>query len=223
MAFGAHPDDIDFGCSMYIRNLIQKGYKAYYVVMTNGENGFKVKKLKKSERIKIRKIEQIDSSKKIGVDKVFFLNLRDGFLEYTDILRKKITILIKKFKPSLVFSFDPSNKSFSNINLHHRDHRVISEVVFDSVFAAKNQFIYPFKTETHKVDKIYFFGTDKPNFYFDITKEINIKMDILSSFRSQFPDFKSFSDFFKKNIAANGGKYKYSEAFRILDVVQINY
>ena len=106
MAVGAHPDDLEFGCPVMIRNLIQQGYEAYYVIATNGENGCKKKVKTRQERIDIRRGEQLDAAKKIGVKKVYFLGNRDGYLEYTETLRKKLTLLIKALKPEMVFSFD---------------------------------------------------------------------------------------------------------------------
>ena len=95
--------------------------------------------------------------------------------------------------------------------------------VFDAVFAAKNDFIYPDKNGKHRVDKLYFFGTSKPNLTVDITSQIDFKLDVLKSFKSQFPNFESFAKFFKENIGNASNDYKYSETFRVLDVVQISY
>lgn len=223
VAVGAHPDDIEFGCPVTVKNFIKKGYKVHYIIATNGENGFKAKSLSAKERIEIRKKEAMEAAAKVGVKDVHFLGYKDGFLEYNDALREKITLLIKEIKPEIVFSFDPANRDFENINLSHKDHRVISEVVFDAVFAAKNDFIYPDRNGKHRVEKLYFFGTNKPNLTVDITKQIDFKLDVLSSFKSQFPNFDNFAKFFKENIGNASDEYKYSETFRVVDIVQISY
>lgn len=221
LAVGAHPDDIEFGCSVTVRNLIQQGYEAYYVVLTNGENGFKIPAKSKRERISVRKKEQLKAAKKTGVKKVYFLGYQDGFLEYSDTLRKEITRLIRKIKPEILFTFDPANTSFDSINLFHRDHRVAALATFDAVFAAKNRFIYNKIYSEHRVSRIYFFGTNTPNLFIDISKSIDFKLDLLSSYKSQFPDFEQFAHFFKENIVHHTSNYKYAEAFRVLEVIQI--
>ncbi|MGB9695755.1 MAG: PIG-L deacetylase family protein [Ignavibacteria bacterium] len=222
LAVGAHPDDIEFGCSVTVRNFIQNGYDAYYVVLTTGENGFKIPTKSKQERIRIRKREQRQAAQKTGVKKVYFLGYQDGFLEYSDTLRKKITMLIRKIKPEVLFSFDPANTNFDSVNLFHRDHRVAALATFDAVFAAKNRFIYNDNTQPeHRVSKIYFFGTNKPNLFVDISKNIDFKLDLLSLYKSQFPDFEQFANFFKENIIYHTAEYKYAEVFRVLEVVQI--
>ena len=223
LAVAPHPDDLEFGCPVTVKKMIKQGYTAYYVIMTNGENGSKDKTLNKEQRIKVRRKEQLDAAKKIGVKKVYFWGYRDGFLEYKESLRKKLTLLIKELKPEIVFSFDPANRTYTNINLFHRDHRICAEICYDSVFAAKNNYIYPHKNGNHKVNQIYFFGADKPNYFTDITKDIDFKLDVLSSYKSQFPDFANFADFYKKNFDNASKKYKYSEAFRVMDVVQVSY
>jgi LmbE family N-acetylglucosaminyl deacetylase len=39
LAFGAHPDDIEFGCGGTVRKLIEKGWSAVHVCVTSGEAG----------------------------------------------------------------------------------------------------------------------------------------------------------------------------------------
>lgn len=223
LAIGAHPDDLEFGCPVMVNNLIREGYAAYYVILTNGENGCKKKVKTVNDRISIRKKEQLAAAKKIGVKKVYFFGEKDGFLEYKETIRKKLTLLIKALKPELVFSFDPANQEFTSINLFHRDHRTSALLTFDAVFAAKNEFIYPHKNGLHKVEKMYFFGTNNPNYFLDISGKIDFKLDVLSSYKSQFPDFPNFASFFKENLISRHPDYEFSEAFRIMDIVQISF
>jgi len=223
LAVGAHPDDLEFGCSMTVKKFIEEGYDAYYVIITNGENGFKKKVKTVQERIDIRKKEQLEAAKKIGVKKVYFFGEKDCFLEYKESVRKKLTLLIKALKPEVVFGFDPANNDFNSINLFHRDHRTAALLAFDSVFAAKNEYIYPHKNGAHKVEKMFLFVSNKPNYFLDITTDIDFKLDVLSSYKSQFPNFENFVRFYKENFSSLHPDYRYSESFRVLDIVQISY
>ena len=221
LAICAHPDDLEFGCTITVKRLIEQGYKVYYVIATNGENGFKKTIESRQRRIAIRKKEQLAAAKKIGIEKVIFLGYKDGFIEYKENLRKRLTILIKQIKPEIVFSFDPANQEFSSLNLFHRDHRVVGLAAFDACFAAKNNFIYPHKNGACKVDKIYFYGSNNPNYYTNITREIEFKLEVLSCHESQFSNFNEFTERFKERIAQQSKKYKYSEAFRVIEVVNL--
>ena len=219
MAIVPHPDDIEFCFSITVNNFIEKGYEAIYVVVTNGESGFKIEHKPRKERIKIREKEQIEAAKIIGAKKVIFLNEKDGALLNNLNLRAKLVKLIKIYKPEIVFSFDPANRDFINLNLSHTDHKNLGEAVFDSVFAAKNKYL--FSGKQHKIDKIYFFGASKPNYFEDITNKISLKLEALKKHKGQFTDINKIEKFVRSFLSKGTKKYKYSEAFRVVKVIQI--
>lgn len=220
IGFAAHPDDLEFSCTATMKKYLDQGYRIIYVIITNGENGFKAEpKLSARERVEIRKNEQMQVAELLGVEKVIFLGYRDGFLEYTEKLRAQLVKILKEYRPEIVFTFDPANKSFSSLNLLHRDHRVVAEVVFDACFAAKNQLMYP--GERHQVKQIFFFASDRPDHFEDITDLIGFKLELLACHKSQFPDFSVVETYVRENVSAQTKKYKYSEAFRLLEVVQL--
>jgi LmbE family N-acetylglucosaminyl deacetylase len=219
LAVGAHPDDIEFSCTGLLMKLINQGYNAYYAVATNGESGFKIADKPKKQRIEIRRKEQISAAKKLGVKKVFFLGYKDGFLSNNDGLRAKLVKIIKTVKPEVIFSFDPANRTYENINLQHRDHRKIGKAVFDAVFAAKNRYMYPGKP--HAVSYFYFFGSEMPNYFVNIDNYIEKKLDILKEHKSQFSDFDKVQKWVRTYLSGFSKKYKYSEAFRVIKIEQI--
>lgn len=219
MVIAAHPDDIEFTCCGTISRLLKQGYTGVYVVVSNGESGFKIAEQPREIRVKTREKEQMAAAKVIGVRNVLFLHQKDSFIKNDDNLRKRLVSLIKKYKPNIVVTFDPANKEFNNINLHHRDHRRVAECVFDSVFAAKNKYIFP--GEPWKVDEMYFFGTAKPNYFVDISDIIDLKIKALSMHKSQFSDFEKTRRYILKWTSENTKEYKHSEAFRIIKIRQI--
>ncbi|RMH69348.1 MAG: hypothetical protein D6675_12980 [Gemmatimonadetes bacterium] len=219
VAFGAHPDDLEFGATGTIRKLILQGYQAVFVIVTNGENGCKDISIPRHERISQRKKEQMRVAQAMGLSEVVFLEHTDGFLEYTEALRHQLVSVIKEYKPEKVFTFDPANQDFDNINLFHRDHRITAEAVFDACFAAKNKFMYP--GEPHRVSQIYFYGTNKPNYFEDITALIDQKLEWLAYHESQFADFARVEQFVREWLSQQTDAYEYSEAFRVMDIIQI--
>ena len=219
LAVGAHPDDIEFSCTGLLMKLIERGYEVYYAIATNGENGFKVGSKTRKQRIVIRCREQLNAARMLGVKKVYFLGFKDGFLENNNELRKKLVKIIKTVRPEIIFSFDPANRTYENINLQHRDHRNIGKAVFDAVFAAKNKYMYPGKP--HKVGYFYFFGAEEPDYFENITGYIDKKLEILKEHKSQFSDFNKVEDWVKTFLSKFTGKCKYSEAFRVIKVEQI--
>ena len=216
LAISAHPDDIEFGCGGTMFKFKDNGYDIYMVVATNGENGFKIEHRSRKERIKVRRAEQMEAAKFLGVKKVFYLNYRDCYLKNDHRLRDRIALIIKKVKPEIVFSFDPGFHAFENINLNHTDHRAVAEAAFDAVFAARNRYILPGKT--HAVKQIYFYITEKPNHYENITRYINKKIELSGKHRSQYNDKNTLSSWLKKYLSSYTKKFRYSESFRIVDI-----
>lgn len=216
LAVSAHPDDIEFACGGTMLKFKEKGYDIYFAVATNGENGFKIDHKPRNERVKTRYKEQLKAAKILGVKKVFFLNYRDGYLTYNDELRAKLVRIIKKVRPEIIFTFDPSNKSFESINLNHRDHRAIAEATFDAVFAARNRYMFP--GGSHAVNYFYFFGPDKPNHFENISKYIDKKIKLIEAHRSQFNEYKSMAEWVKQHLSSYTKKYKFSEKFRIVEI-----
>lgn len=218
LAVSAHPDDVEFGSGGTLFKFKDKGYDIYLVVATNGEFGFKIEHKPLKERIIIRRKEQLKAAKYLGIKKVFFLNRRDSYLKYSSRLINEIAGIIKKVKPEIVITFDPANTAFDNININHKDHRVIAEAVFDAVFAARNRYILP--GIQHAVKKFYFIASDKPNHFENITKYITKKIALIKCHRSQYYYEKEFEEWIKSELSSYTSKYKYSEQFRVVNIVQ---
>ena len=218
LIFSAHPDDMEFGCSGTVYKLIKKDYEAILVVATNGESGFKQAHRPRQQRVKIREQEQKSSAKILGIKEVIFLHEKDGFLENSIKFRKKLVDIIRKCKPSIIFTFDPANLEYNSLNLNHTDHRELGQAVFDAAFAAKNKYIFP--GTPHKIDSFFFFGSNKPNHKEDITDSLKIKLKSLSQHKSQFPDFSKVEKYVKKYLS-DETESGYFENFRVVKVEQI--
>jgi LmbE family N-acetylglucosaminyl deacetylase len=219
ICFGAHADDIEFGCMGTVIKLLGEEWRGRFVVLTNGESGFKMGRAPREERTRIRKEEQLEVGRRLGLEEIIFWDYPDGFLKYTEELRRRLAGIIKHFRPDRIFSFDPANREFDNINLFHRDHRIAGEAVFDACFAAKNLWMYP--GEAHRVEEIHFFATNKPSHFVDIGDVIDFKLELLGCHRSQFPDFGKVEKFVRERMSKQHDEYAYAEGFRVLPVEQI--
>jgi LmbE family N-acetylglucosaminyl deacetylase len=217
LAISAHPDDIEFGCGGTMFKFKEKGFDMYLIVATNGENGFKIAHKPQKERIKIRYNEQKKAARMLDIKKIFFLHYRDGYLRNDGRLRDRIAKIIKQVKPEIIISFDPSYKAFDNINLNHRDHRAIAEASFDAVFAARNRYMLP--GEPHYVKQFYFYITDKPNHFENITGYIDKKIALAAQHRSQYFDKDMMARWIKTHLSSYTKKYKYNEQFRIVNII----
>ena len=75
LAVGAHPDDIDFGASGTIAKWAEEGANCYYLICTDGSRGSTDPKMTHKKLSRIRKKEQAEAGKVLGLKKIFFLNL----------------------------------------------------------------------------------------------------------------------------------------------------
>lgn len=221
LAVGAHPDDIDIGCSGTVAKYISEGVKVYYLVLTDGSKGSEDLTISTKKLIKIRKEEQQKAASLLGVKKVFSLDFVDGELENTPALRKQIVKIIRQIKPTTVICWDPTlyydeTRQFVN----HPDHRAAGEATMDSVYPfARNAktFSELLKEglEPHVVEELLLFNFSKSNYFVDISKTINKKLKVLSCHKSQFQNIEKFKQRIKEMSKMLGQKarMKYAEAF----------
>ena len=224
LVFSAHPDDLDFGCAGTVAKLAKQGNKITYCIISNGEKG--IDKVKTSRRaiISLRKQEQKRAAKIVGVREILFLNEKDGEVENTKSVRRKLVSVIRKVKPEIVFSFDPANFLFDNFYRYHRDHRQAAEAVFDALYPASGSeaFFQDLNRKPHSIKEVWFFATNHPNCWVDISKTIDKKIEALLAHRSQITDEKGFKKRIFKRARDMGRKkkMKYAENFRKLTLLR---
>ncbi|MBI4036093.1 PIG-L family deacetylase [Candidatus Daviesbacteria bacterium] len=223
LAVGAHPDDIDIGCSGTVAKYISEGHTVYYLVLTDGSKGSEDPKISSKELTRIRRAEQQAAADTLGVKKVFFLDFVDGELENSPELKKEIIKVIRSIKPNTVICWDPTlyydeTRSFVN----HPDHRVGGEATMDCVYPfARNARTFPELLEqgleSHCVEELLLINFSKANYFVDISKVIDKKIEALFKHESQFTDLKAFGERIKEmnKIAGKKAKpkVKYAEGY----------
>lgn len=222
MVIGAHPDDNDFTAGGSSAIAASKGCEVTYVIATRGNRGSS-SKLTLKQLSSMRDKEQRNAAKTLGVKRVEFLDYLDGELVSDLKLKEEIVKVIRKYRPDMVFTMDPTyiySKSKNMIN--HTDHRAIGEATMDAVYPLARDLL-SFKKHSklglkpHIVSEICFhtFEPDKANAYVDITKKINNKIEALISHKSQIPNTPEFKQMIKDWANEIGRKagVKYAEGF----------
>lgn len=220
LVFSAHPDDLDFGCAGTVAKLVKEGNKITYCIISNGEKGIDKIKTSRQAIISIRKKEQKRAARIVGVKDVIFLNEKDGEVENSKALRRKLVSIIRKIKPDIVFSFDPANFLFDNFYRYHRDHRQAAEAVFDALYPASGSeaFFQDLNRKPHTIKEVWFFATYRPNLWIDVSETIDKKIEALLSHHSQITNEKRLKKMILKRAQDVGKKkkIKYAESFRKL-------
>src|SRR5215210_1099609 len=102
LAIGAHPDDIELGCSGTIINEINNGKKVAIVDLTEGELGTR-------GTIETRYKEAADAAQIMGVFARENLQLPDGFFENNPASQMKLIRAIRKYQPEIVLANAPED------------------------------------------------------------------------------------------------------------------
>jgi len=186
----AHPDDLDFGAGGTIAQWTAKGIKVSYCICTNGDQGGEDPDVPREEMPKIRQKEQRDAGLALGVTDITFLNYRDGWLEPTIELRKKIVREIRKVRPDRMVIQSPE-RNWDRLPASHPDHMAAGEAAIQAVYPdARNLFAFEdlYKEEglePWKVKEVWVMSHNSPNHCVDVTETFDKKIAALNAHVSQ--------------------------------------
>lgn len=218
LAFGAHPDDVELGCAGTILLQTSLGAKVGVIDLTKGELGTRGNAF-------IRKKEADIAANKMNLIFRENLGFQDGFFENNEQNKLAVITKIRAYQPSIILC----NTNFDR----HPDHGRASDLIYDACFLSGLEKITTtynnIVQKPHRPQALYNYlqyNDQKPDFVVDISKFMNLKMDVIKSYSSQFynPESnesdtliskKSFLDLVK-NRCADLGRFisvDYAEGF----------
>lgn len=183
LAFGAHPDDIELGCGATIAKEISLGKSVGIIDLTRGELGTR-------GSAEIRDLESENAAKILNVAVRENLGFRDGFLKNNEKHQLEVIRMIRKYKPEIVLC--------NAIDDRHIDHGKGSKLVSDACFLSGLS-----KIETSlegniqdawRPKVVYHYIQWKnitPDFVVDVSGFMEIKMEAIMAYGSQFYNPKS--------------------------------
>ncbi|MDR6843463.1 bacillithiol biosynthesis deacetylase BshB1 [Flavobacterium granuli] len=180
LAFGAHPDDVELGCSGTILKEVSLGKKVGIVDLTRGELGTR-------GSAEIRDQEASDAAKILGVSVRENLNMRDGFFVNDEEHQLEIIKKIRKYQPEIVLC--------NAIDDRHIDHGKGSKLVSDACFLSglmKIETVLDGEIQKPWRPKVVYhyiqWKNIEPDFVVDITGFTDKKIESILAYRSQFYD-----------------------------------
>ena len=222
MAIVAHPDDIEFGCAGTLARWARAGARTYYVVCTSGDVGIAREDITRQQAAEIRETEQSAAAAIAGAAEVVYLRERDGMLQATIDLRRKLVREIRRLRPEVVITQDPTMVFASGAYINHPDHRAAGLAALDAIFPAAGQ---PHLFEelaaeglkAFKPRKVYVSNWRDADTYVSIDETIDVKIDALKAHKSQMGDWDP-TERIKEWAAdrAQGKEMQYAEAFRVI-------
>ena len=222
MAIVAHPDDIEFSCVGTLARWVKAGARISYVLCTSGDVGIATSGMTREKAAEIREEEARNAAKVAGATEIIFLREPDGLLQATLELRKKLVREIRRFKPEVVVTGDPTVVFASEFYINHPDHRAAAAAALDAVFPAAGQpnLFQELEEEglkAHKPRKVYIYGFQQSGLFVSIDETMEIKLAALREHKSQFPSGDPGERVMQ--WAAERAKDKdmqYAEAFRVI-------
>ena len=178
LAFGAHPDDVELGCGGMISKSLSQNKKVAIIDLTRGELGTR-------GSVEVRKKESSEASKILGINCRENLDFKDGFFKNDKKHQLIVISKIREFKPDIVLCNSSEDR--------HIDHGKGSSLVNDSCFLSGLEKIETFDINKNRQEvwrpKIVLeyiqWNEIKPDFIFDISGYLKIKLDAVKAYSSQ--------------------------------------
>jgi LmbE family N-acetylglucosaminyl deacetylase len=159
VAVGAHPDDIELGCSGVLRKHVLRGDEVSCIVASLGEKGGDEKR---------RKSETRTVAKLIGVKEMYFLNLPDTMIKHDG---TTVSLFDKYIHDNVDIVYVHSPKDY------HQDHANVVKSVLSASRKMKNS-IFFYETPSTTIEF-------KPALYIDITDVFENKLEYIRKYDSQ--------------------------------------
>ncbi len=219
MVVVAHPDDAEFMVAGTVALWAAAGCEVTYVVITRGDKGSDDPEMTPDKLAEIREAEQRAAGALLGVKHYEFMGYPDAYLQHTLELRRDVTRIIRKYRPEVVMTFDPTARFLGDNYPNHPDHRCTGDVTVDAVFpTARDRLTFPELLaegfEPHKVAQIWLGGTEKANVVVDISATLELKKRAMLAHPSQLgPEIVEFAAQMGR-WGAEGQEFEFGEAFR---------
>jgi LmbE family N-acetylglucosaminyl deacetylase len=226
MAIVAHPDDIEFTCAGTLARWSKAGARISYVLCTSGDVGIDQPGMTRARAAEIREEEARQAARIAGASEIIFLREPDGMLQATLELRKKLVREIRRFRPEVIVTGDPTVVFSGADYINHPDHRAASLAALDATFPAAGQpnLFEELAAEgltAHKPRRVYVNVWDnKADAFINIEETIETKIEALRAHKSQMRDWDP-SPMIKEWAAgsAQGKEMIFAEAFRVVTLV----
>jgi LmbE family N-acetylglucosaminyl deacetylase len=215
LAVGAHPDDIEILCAGTLAKCRERGDHVTICVATNGNMGSMT--LSPEELAKTREAEARTAASLIGAELVW-LGYPDEFIYPGHDTRMRFIQMIRDARPDVIITHAPDD--------YHQDHRTVSELVFVSSFVAAVPHVETGSPHHGAIPPIYYMDTLAgvgflPEDYVDISDTLDVKLQMLSSHKSQLEWLGDYNGIDIVEFAATVARFrglqsgvKYAEGFR---------
>ena len=180
LAFGAHPDDVELGCSGTILKEISLGKTVGIVDLTRGELGTR-------GSAEIRDQEANAAAKILGVKVRENLEMRDGFFVNDEKHQLEIIKMLRKYQPEIVLCNAVDDRHID----HGKGSKLVSDACFLSCLTKIDTELDGVKQSAWRPKLVYHYiqwKNSTPDFVVDITGFTEKKIASILAYKTQFYD-----------------------------------
>ena len=228
LAIAPHPDDAELLCGGTLALAAHQGYRTAILDLSAGELGTKgTPELRRREAEKAADVLGLAARRNLG--------LPDAHIQNDEASRTRLVDAIRELQPRTVI--------VPYMEGRHPDHRVASELAYDSCFLAGLE-NYPASGAAHRPQKVIYMiayreHAPKPTFVVDTSEMFERKLEAIHCYESQFDGATAMGELFGTGAdfydllrmqdahygslirAAYGEPFYTKETLRITDVIEL--
>lgn len=221
----AHPDDADVHAGGTLARWVEEGGDIHAVIATSGEKGHDDPGMREEEVARLRRTEQQAAATMLGIQRVSFLDYRDGELAWAGPrLAEEVTRLVRQERPDIVVTHDPYMGPPRYVTYQlHPDHRALGFAVIDAVyFRAPGPLFYPehrgIGLRPHRVAELFLIMGDHADHAVEIGRTFERKVAAVRAHASQWGHRPDLEAFLRQRAQATGAAHGLglAEAFKWL-------
>lgn len=211
LCISPHPDDAEIMAGGYIAGRTREGSKIKLIVVSDGRKGSLTKENEENMVI-IRKHEQEEAAKLLGIDEVEFMGFRDSEIPDPRIIRDALMPIVRDFAPDLVVTVDPNLPYEAHI-----DHINVGKAVMEAVLLYSHPTIGRGNVKGER-PVLALGATSNPNVLVNIDNFFDTKMRSIEAHKSQMDSTGYVIEAMKKMMSLYGtvAGCKYGEPFLLL-------
>ncbi|RYY90609.1 MAG: bacillithiol biosynthesis deacetylase BshB1 [Chitinophagaceae bacterium] len=183
LAIGAHPDDVELGCSGVLIAAARTGKKTGVLDLTEGELGTR-------GTVETRYQEAADAARIMGLSARENLQLRDGFFVNDEESQRKLIAVIRRYRPDIVIGNIMEDR--------HPDHGRAGSLIYNACFLSglrqvKTQDSDGSEQEAWRPRYVLQYLQDRfyePDFVVDVSEVWEQRMESIKAYKTQFHDPK---------------------------------
>lgn len=222
LAFGCHPDDVEFMCAGTLALLAQKGYEIHIATMTGGEVGSPNQSV---QEIRARRLAEAKAAADVIGANYHYAGGYDLEVEYNSEYRKKTVKVLRDVDPLIVFTAPPMDylADHEQTSLLVRNAAYIASVPnFDCGVPTKPTTRFPYLYYWNASGLTDIFGRPLPvNRAVDISSVMDKKNEMLACHESQrqwlayHNDWDEYMENMRWHSKTNGERagYEWAETF----------